>query len=279
MQETFLVPDNTQAFAFRAFGATLKIDSNDGDLLSTAKEETSRALIEKLDFIDPKTAAPDRTYGLYRDGYMFRLYENGEQITYGESRNNFLNFFNAVLRIAVGEHSESFIFLHAGVVGWNEKAIIMPANSYNGKTTLVAELVKCGAEYYSDEYALIDKTGKVHPFARDLSMRSNDANLREEIVSVESIGGKAGTEALPVGMLLLTRYVEGRSFAPEVISVGNGIIETVPFAITVRSDPDRTMGFLSTAFKNALVVKSPRGEATVEAKAILSYFDSKDADG
>jgi hypothetical protein len=279
MQETFLVPDNTEAFAFRAFGATLKIDSNDRELLDTAKEETSRALIEKLDFIDAKTAAPDKTYGLYCDGDMFRLYENGDEISFGESRSNFLNFYNALLRVAVGEHSELFVFLHAGVVGWNGKAIIMPANSYNGKTTLVAELIKCGAEYYSDEYALIDKTGNVHPFARDLSMRRDDKNLQEEIVPVESIGGKAGTAALPVGMLLLTRYIEGYSFAPEVISLGNGIIETVPFAITVRSDPDRTIEYLSTALKDALIIKSPRGEAIAEARAILSYFDSKNAHG
>jgi hypothetical protein len=34
--------------------------------------------------------------------------------------------------------------------------------SYSGKTTLVSELIRAGATYYSDEYAVIDERGRVH---------------------------------------------------------------------------------------------------------------------
>ena len=56
------------------------------------------------------------------------------------------------------------VFVHAGVVGWKGHAIVIPGRSRSGKTTLVAELVKAGAEYYSDEFAVLDAEGRVHPF-------------------------------------------------------------------------------------------------------------------
>jgi hypothetical protein len=55
--------------------------------------------------------------------------------------------------------------VHAGVVGWNGGAAILPGPSHAGKTTLVAELLRHGAVYFSDEYALIDAEGRVHPYA------------------------------------------------------------------------------------------------------------------
>ena len=55
--------------------------------------------------------------------------------------------------------------------GWKGQAVMVPAHSHTGKTTLVAELIQNGAEYYSDEYASLDRSGFVHPFPRDLSIR------------------------------------------------------------------------------------------------------------
>src|SRR5579862_5116240 len=48
------------------------------------------------------------------------------------------------------------VFVHAGVVGWKGQAIVIPGRSYSGKTLLVAALVRAGATYYSDEYAVLD---------------------------------------------------------------------------------------------------------------------------
>src|SRR5690606_4458520 len=120
------------------------------------------------------------------------------------SERDFRRLFNSMIRVRIGINTKDYVFLHAGTVGFNGKAVIVPGNSYSGKTTLVAELVKAGCEYYSDEYAILDRDGMVHPFARDLSVRHSETDIRD--VSVESLSGREGNEPLPVGAVFLTKF-------------------------------------------------------------------------
>ena len=64
------------------------------------------------------------------------------------------------------------IFIHAGVVAQDGVAIALPGVSFAGKTTLVSALVRAGAVYYSDEFAVIDKRGVVNPYPKALSVRA-----------------------------------------------------------------------------------------------------------
>src|SRR6266851_8913285 len=79
-----------------------------------------------------------------------------------------LEAFESHVQLTVAEHAPRRVFVHAGVVGWNGRAIVIPGLSHSGKTTLVHQLVRAGATYYSDEYAVLDARGRVHPYARPL---------------------------------------------------------------------------------------------------------------
>src|SRR4029450_1319780 len=72
----------------------------------------------------------------------------------------------------VAEHAPHHLFVHAGVVGWEGRAIVMPGASFAGKTTLVQAWLERGATYYSDEFAVLGRAGRVHPFARPLAIRA-----------------------------------------------------------------------------------------------------------
>jgi hypothetical protein len=61
--------------------------------------------------------------------------------------------------------------VHSGVVAHDGRAILLPGPTHAGKSTLVAELVRLGAPYFSDEYALIDADGRVHPYPRPMLLR------------------------------------------------------------------------------------------------------------
>lgn len=270
---TFVPPQELFSFAFRAFGATVRVESNDAVLLGEARNEAAAALNDQLEFLEPEHVLPDRTFGLFKVDSVYHLFEDRQPSTYGESRPNFIKFYNAILRIAVGEHSDSLTFLHAGVVSWKEKAIVLPANSFQGKTTFVAELVKLGAEYYSDEYAVIDDSGLVRPFARDLSFRTDGGRTGEMMVSVTSIGGRTGSKPIPIGTLLITWFEPGAAFDPVQLSLGTSIIETVPFAIPLLKQPNRTLDRLQQALGAALRIKSPRGEAREAADQLIAYID------
>ena len=60
------------------------------------------------------------------------------------------------LQVYIAERARTRLFVHAGVVGWRGRAIVIPGSSYSGKSTLIAALVGAGAVYYSDEYAVFD---------------------------------------------------------------------------------------------------------------------------
>src|SRR5437870_1321145 len=61
-----------------------------------------------------------------------------------------LDAFEAHAQLTIAEHAPGRVFVHAGVVGWNGKAILIPGMSQSGKTTLVRQLIRAGATYYSD---------------------------------------------------------------------------------------------------------------------------------
>lgn len=88
--------------------------------------------------------------------------------------------------VAVGARRR--LFVHAGVVGWKGRAIVIPGRSMSGKTTLVAALVKAGATYFSDEFAVFDKLGRVHPYSQPLHIREHQGRKK---YAVEQLGGRA----------------------------------------------------------------------------------------
>ena len=65
-----------------------------------------------------------------------------------------------------------FTAVHAGVVEFAGRALLLPGGTHTGKSSLVAELLRRGAVYFSDEYALIDAQGRAHAYPRPLLLRN-----------------------------------------------------------------------------------------------------------
>src|SRR5438445_462151 len=97
------------------------------------------------------------------------------------------------LQMFVAEWARRRVFVHAGVVGWRGQAIVIPGMTFSGKSTLVAALVRAGATYYSDEYAVFDAQGRVHPYPRRLAIRE-DYSSRFRRCLPEALGGRARSE-------------------------------------------------------------------------------------
>lgn len=176
-----------------------------------------------------------------------------------------LHAVDQTIRSTIAVHAPGLVFIHAGAVAVDGRVIVLPGTSMAGKTTLVAELVRAGAAYVSDEYAVIDADGLVHPFARRLSVRE-PAGRRE--VPVAEIGGTAVTEPLPIGLVAAVNFVSGADWrvAPgdqgacaralianavaaqvrsaEVLAVTALIARSAPFVEGVRGDASRAIAHL-----------------------------------
>jgi hypothetical protein len=183
-----------------------------------------------------------------------------------------LDAFESQVQLTVAEYAPRRIFVHAGVVGWKDRAILFPGTSYSGKTTLVNELIRGGATYYSDEYAVLDAHGRVHPYARALGMRSGDSAASKK-VHPEEIGAKVGSKALRVGLVISTSYKSGARWRPREITRGKGVLELMANTVSARAQPELALTVLPRALESARILKGVRGEASEMVQSILGRVE------
>lgn len=93
------------------------------------------------------------------------LYSDGALVSRTLKKEELADALDADLRLFVAEWATDRLFVHAGVVGWQDRALVLPGASMSGKTSLVRALLRAGATYYSDDCALLDDEGRVHSFA------------------------------------------------------------------------------------------------------------------
>jgi hypothetical protein len=171
-----------------------------------------------------------------------------------------LQLMEAQLRICVGVHSPGKLFVHAGVVESRGSALVMPGSSFSGKTTLVAALVQAGARYYSDDYAVIDEDGLVHPFAKPLSIR--DEQQVQKVHPVETLGGSAGVEPVPIGAVVFTEYRPGARWQPARLSHGRGVLAMLEHTLPARERAGEALLVFKRAIRDAPLLEGERGEAS-----------------
>ena len=188
------------------------------------------------------------------------------------SFDDLLEQFESHLQLVVAEYAPRRVFVHAGVVEWKGKAILIPGLSFSGKSTLVAELLRAGATYYSDEYAVIDANGRVHPYARALRLRSADA-VRVKRMRAEDFGAATGSKALPVGLIVTTRFKDGAHWRPRELTRGKAVLELLANTVSARSQPEMALSFLTNAVASATSLKGARGEAKEIVKKLLELAE------
>ena len=147
---------------------------------------------------------------------------------------------------------------------------MLPGRSFAGKTTLTAELVRAGATYYSDEYALLDAEGLIHPHARDLQMRA-PGQSEQRALGVGELGGACGVAGIAAGVILFVEYRVGAEWSPEAVTPAKATLEMMLHTAAVRRIPARTMEMLARVAQAAPAFRSFRGEAAEAARAILAW--------
>ncbi|HWE61696.1 MAG TPA: hypothetical protein VHB98_08300, partial [Chloroflexota bacterium] len=172
------------------------------------------------------------------------------------------------LELYLAEFARRRLFVHAGVVGWRGRAILIPGWSRAGKSTLVAALLRAGATYYSDEYAVLDARGRVHPFPRPLSLRGAPGEHPSKHTSA-TFGARTGTASLPVGLVLVTRYVAGARWRPRPRSRARAVLDLFANTPSARRKPEAAFHILHQTLGDARVVSGVRGESEAVIEWVL----------
>jgi hypothetical protein len=204
---------------------------------------------------------------------QFKLYRNGRRLFTCGNKRDLFERLGAIVSLDVADASPNRTFVHAGVVGWGNSAILIPGRSFSGKTTLVAELIRAGATYYSDEFAVIDRDGLVGPYARPLQVRENGSH-RQVQRAVEEFGAVAGRKPLPVRLILISRYRPDARWNPRQLSPGIGLLKLLDNTVSARRSPAIALSTLKQVVSGALIARGVRGEASHVVEWIIEHFGS-----
>jgi hypothetical protein len=195
------------------------------------------------------------------------LYREAKRLARSHNLGEVLATLEDDLRLHVATSASSRVFLHAGVVGWRGRAIVLPGRSFAGKSTLVDALVRAGATYYSDEYAVVDARGRVHPFPRPLRLRVRPGELAVRSSPSEPSVGK---RPISVRLVALMRYEPGEHWQSRALSPGQALLALMESAVPVRNRPEATLKTLREIVTRAPVIQGVRGEVEEAVEKILS---------
>ncbi len=262
--------DWAAGLAFRAFGSRIGVRVDDARLLEKIADRLppqcrpSRSLLVNQLFSviggGPLEGTRGRRYGLLYSGNVLQL----KTLDQGE----LVDAFESLVNSELAANAARWLFLHSAVVGWRGRAILLPGDSESGKSRLAEALVRAGATYYSDDLAPIDSRGRVHPFTKPLSRRMESGGA--ERLSAASLGSAPAAGALPIGLVVFTRFQPGARWSPRVLTPGEAVLSLVPHTSRMRTAPALALRRLAKVAEQVPAITTLRDEADAAAADILA---------
>lgn len=255
------------SFAFESFGVRFRVTAD------------APEVIERIPSVLPPDARPcssaeDEFAVLAEEDGRYRVIRPDspvstgfERETVGLSLESALLVLEPQIRMYVGLRAPNRIFVHAGVVAHEGKAIVIPGMSYTGKSTLVLALMRAGAVYYSDEFAVIDERGLVHPWGAPLNLRDTTPDVLQDLERFER---RQDRDPLRIGAIVLTTYQAGSDWRPAQVSSGQGVLGMLSNTLTALTRPREAVTFITRAVDGAVVLQGDRGEADDVARGLLA---------
>jgi hypothetical protein len=157
-------------------------------------------------------------------------------------------------------------------VSWRERAIVIPGRSYAGKTTLTRALLVAGATYYSDDYAIIDTTGAIHPFPRQLRVRPEHPG-RSERVDPRACNWPIGHNPIRAAVVAAVTYDAEAGWNVEPLTRGMGALSLLDNTVAARERPEDALRLMSTAMTGATAIKGTRDDAPTAALRLIAMVD------
>jgi hypothetical protein len=180
-----------------------------------------------------------------------------------------IGVLDAQIRAFMAANAREWIFVHAGAIAYQERALLLPGASFVGKTALVAALVRAGATYFSDEFAVLDNAGLVHPYPKPLSIRQAGSGRTQE-TTADQLGGSTGERPIPAGLIAVTSYRAGAAWKPKWRPAAAGALALLSNTGPARERPRQALHAVSQAASRAFTLEGERGEADPTADALLT---------
>jgi hypothetical protein len=157
--------------------------------------------------------------------------------------------------------------IHAGAVEIMGRALLLPGGTHAGKSALVAELLRHGAVYLSDEYALIDAQGRAHPYPRPLMLRHGTPEQTPWLP--KEFNAAVGAAPVPVGWILSLVYDSAARWGIAAIPQSEALLVLLRNTPHVLAGTPGLLAALARAAAGASSYSGRRGGATDAVENIL----------
>jgi len=161
--------------------------------------------------------------------------------------------------------------VHAGAVLLGERALLLPGITHAGKSSLVAELLRRGATYFSDEYALIDSEGHVHPYPRPLLLRN--ASSEQSPVLPAECNARTGNSSAPVGWILSLEYRPEGAWSVEAVPQSEALLILLRNTPHILAETRDMVEIFQRAVAGAACYSGRRSEAAEAVGQILQLLN------
>jgi len=123
------------------------------------------ALFERAAF----NGEADLRYSIVQDNNSAHLFCNGQHIWGSEEAGEVVAAFEwALYSRTIDALFPLYLSMHAATVGHQGTTITIAGHSGAGKSSLCTAALLAGADYFTDEYSLLDKQGRITPYPRAL---------------------------------------------------------------------------------------------------------------
>jgi hypothetical protein len=166
---------------------------------------------------------------------------------------------------------DSFLQLHAGVMERDGVGVVFPASPGSGKTTLCAGLLSRGWRFLSDEFALIDGEGMIHPYPKALCIKEGSFVVMEHLglpmvsprryrkgkkgrvayVNPRVVGHEGIGERCRLRHVVFPKFEEGATPRLRSITRGETGFELAQLSFNLRKKGNRGMEMLMGALQRA----------------------------
>lgn len=236
----------------------------------------------------PSDADPERLWRAEAFGSGFAVTVDGELLGRWPDDLEAARLVRGDVEIWAAAHAVGCVVIHACVVAHQGVGLLLPGPSMAGKTTMALALVQAGAEYCSDEFALLDDRGSVHPYPRRPSVRRSGADgpsVRH--LDLGELQGRVRHLPVPVGLIADVRYAgpmtagcgapptPAASLDVEQLAAPLAALALVANAVAARTQPEVVLAAASAVAGRARAVRGTRGEADEAAALLLALLRSK----
>lgn len=250
-------------FDVRAFGCNIRIATT----CLEAQSILERYVFPSLSRTDSAADQPDIEVRVLQLAEQFQLSVDDVVVASADRAIGLVPDLIRVLDEAVIQRLTGLRAVHAGAVQWGARALLLPGATHAGKSSLVAELLRRGATYFSDEYALIDSEGRVHPYPRPLLLR-NGCPQQFPVLPGEC-NASVGDAPVPVGWILSLEYKPADTWSVAAVPQSEVVLTLLRNTPHVLAESSNMVGAFQRAVAGAACYAGCRSEAVQAADQII----------